>query len=128
MKLLLSISLSILLLLQTVNFGGNNLIRFGELIEHAQLHSKEYGDSFLDFLSKHYGSLKNDHFATHEGHEKLPFHKGAAQIMVCFVILDIHKIPDIQAPIVLQPPVKFYYTDYYTSPDDQKIFQPPKHA
>lgn len=128
MRSLFSISLSILLLFQTTNLGATNALRIGELIEHAQLHSDEYGDSLLEFITKHYGSLKDDHLGSHEGHEKLPFHKGMVQSTACFVVLDIQKIPDAQALSVSHPKVSLFYTDYYTSPDDQQIFQPPRYA
>lgn len=52
MRSIFSISLSTLLLLQTVNFGAADLLRFSELVEHAQLHADKYGDSFFDFLNK----------------------------------------------------------------------------
>lgn len=128
MRSIFSISLSILLLLQTVNYGAADLLRFNELVEHAQLHADKYGDSFFDFLNKHYGSLKNDHLPTHGGHDKLPFHKGTVHVLLCFVVLDIHKIPDILVPAFPHPKMRFFYSEYYTSPDNQKIFQPPQYT
>lgn len=128
MKRLFSISLSILLLLQTANLGATNLLRFGDLIEHAQLHSDEYGDSFLEFITKHYGNLKEDHLSSHEGHDKLPFHQVMIQTTACFVVLDIQKIPNLQIPPIVHPKVSLFYANYYTSPDDQQIFQPPRFA
>lgn len=128
MRYLFSISLSILLLLQTVNLGATDLLRLNELIEHAQLHADNYGDSFFDFLNKHYGSLKKDHLPSHEGHDKLPFHKGTIQVLVCFVLLDISKIPDILIPTFSHPEMSFFYSVCYTSPDNQKIFQPPQYT
>ena len=55
----------------------SDLSQMGELVEHAQFHSEEYGDDFLVFISKHYGELKTDHEEQHQEekkeHEKLPF-------------------------------------------------------
>lgn len=128
MRALISISLSVLLLLQTFNFGATDVLRLGDLIEHAQLHSDEYGDSFFDFLTKHYGSSKKDHFASHEDHENLPFNPDSAKATVNIYVVDDPLIFEFESPTQLHPKVNFFYTNSYTSQANQKIFQPPKHA
>ncbi len=52
-------------------------MQLDELIEHAQFHKQEYGDTFFVFPSKHYGELKAEHSKNHQeeqkDHEQLPF-------------------------------------------------------
>ena len=128
MRLLTSISLSVLLLLQTFNFGATDVLRLGDLIEHARFHSNEYGDSFVDFLTKHYGSSKKDHFASHEDHQKLPFNPDSAKFMVNIYVVDDPLTFEFASHPQLHPKVKFFYINSYTSQASQKIFQPPKYA
>lgn len=128
MRYLLSISLSMLLLVQTFNFGATDILQFGELIEHARLHSNEYGDSLFVFLTKHYGSQKNDHLASHEGHENLPFRHDQAQTAVSFFLLDVIETPEFKNPPVSPQSVNYFHTKTYSSLASQKIFQPPRHA
>lgn len=129
MKSLISISLSLLLLLQTINYGAAEVLRLGDLVEHAQLHSKEYGDSFLAFLQKHYGSSKEDHLASHEGHEKLPFnHDSRTKSTISVFVFHPRQVLQIPAPAQTPKSVEFFYTNTYSSLVNQDIFQPPKMA
>lgn len=129
MRSVISLSLSILLLLQTVNFGATEVLRMGDLIEHAQLHSQEYGDSFLSFLNKHYGSLKSDHLASHEGHEKLPFNNDSrTKSTLSVFIFNPRQILKIPVPPTTPRSTEFTYKNSYSSRIDQEIFQPPKSA
>lgn len=128
MKALLSISLSVLLLLQSVNFGVTDLLRLDGLVEHVQLHSESYGDSFFDFLTKHYGSSKKDHLTAHEGHEDLPFKHDVAKATINIYVVGEPQIFDFTTPPVLHPQVTFFYTNSYTSQTTDKIFQPPIYA
>ena len=69
--------LSSLILLQSLNIHLNDLVEIDALIEHYGYHNKTYGDTFLEFVSKHYGELKTEHNQKHQeeqsDHEKLPF-------------------------------------------------------
>ena len=128
MKVLFSISLSVLLLLQTVNFGAADLLRLDGLVEHVQRHSEIYGDSFFDFLTKHYGSSKKDHLTAHEGHEDLPFNHDAAKATINIYVVGESQIFELTTPPVLHPKVTYFYTNSYTSQTPHKIFQPPINA
>ncbi len=129
MRSLVSISLSILLLLQTVNFGAVEILRVGDLVEHAQLHSEVLGDSFFSFINKHYGSLKNDHLSSHEGHEKLPFnHDSRTKTTISLFVFYPRQFVEIPVPAPISISVDFFYTDNYSSLIDQEIYQPPKMA
>ena len=74
---LTSILLSSLMLLQSLHFGVSDLTQLDELLEHASYHQQQFGDSFLSFLSKHYGDQKEKHQQDHReeqpDHEQLPF-------------------------------------------------------
>lgn len=74
---LTSILLSSLMLLQSIHFGVADLIQLDDLLEHASYHQRQFGDSFLTFLSKHYGDQKEKHqqdpLEEHPDHEQLPF-------------------------------------------------------
>lgn len=128
MRFLVSISLSALLLLQSVNFGVGDFMRFDDLIEHAQLHSNLYGDSFLDFINKHYGELKEDHNASHEGHESLPFNHESAKATAPVFVLSAKYEFEIECPPLISLPEIFSSSNSYTSLVDENIFQPPKSA
>jgi hypothetical protein len=79
-----SILLSSLMLLQSLHFGVSDLMQLDELLEHAKYHQQEFGDSFLTFLSKHYGDQKMEHQHDQReeqpDHEQLPFQQIPQQI------------------------------------------------
>lgn len=81
---LTSIFLSSLMLLQSLHFGVTDLMQLDELLEHARYHKQEFGDSFLTFISKHYGDQKKEHQQDRQeeqpDHEQLPFQQIPQQI------------------------------------------------
>jgi hypothetical protein len=132
MKFLVSISLSAILLLQGFNFGLPDLIRVGDLLEHANFHAETYGDSFAVFLSKHYGELKEQHNREHQEeereHEKLPFnHQASAHSFTGFVLTNSNFDTLKFTVISVSTPI-FFYENSYSSPGESGIFQPPRFA
>ena len=132
MKFFFAISLSAILLLQGFNYGLPDLIRVGDLLEHANFHAETYGDSFTIFLSKHYGELKDQHNREHQEeekeHEKLPFnHQASAPSFTGFVLtnswFDTLKFSDTSFFSSI-----FFYENFYSSPGKSGIFQPPRLA
>ncbi|NJW54456.1 hypothetical protein, partial [Salinimicrobium oceani] len=91
-------------------------------------HSKSYGDSFFEFLTKHYGSSKKDHLTAHDGHEDLPFNHDAAKATINIYVVGEPQIFQLATPPVLHPQVSCFYTNSYTSQTPGKIFQPPIYA
>jgi hypothetical protein len=81
---LTSILLSALLLLQSLHFGVSDLLQVDALLQHARYHQEEFGDSFLTFLSKHYGDQKaihhHDQGEKQPDHDQLPFQQVPQQI------------------------------------------------
>lgn len=132
MTKLFSIIISLLVLFQSVNVPVDDLLELDELIEHYQFHAKEYGDSFVVFLSKHYGDLKSEHHQKHqeekEEHEELPFQQQyASPVMVVFVIFDA---PDYVSctGLFTNNTHDFYYSASYSSLSGDGPFQPPQQA
>ncbi len=128
----LSISLSILILIQSFGMDFRDLAHIDDLIEHAQFHSDKYGDNFLVFLSKHYGALEEEHSQDHQeekqDHEQLPFNNHC-----CSNSIVVYMVNKLQVPVVNTVPVfnyttNFYYLDNYSFLEKSDIFQPPKQA
>ncbi|MCY2686636.1 hypothetical protein [Salinimicrobium sp. TH3] len=128
MRFFISISLSVLLLFQSFNFGAADLLCFDELVAHARVHFEDYGDSFFVFLTKHYGSQKEDHSASHEGHENLPFRPDHSQTTVNLFVPEYFESPQPKNPLVSQQQVIYFHNNNYTSLNTTNIFQPPRHA
>lgn len=85
MTRLFSLLLSSLILLQSAHVAVSDLVQLDELLEHAAYHQKAFGDSFLTFLDKHYGSQKAAHEKKHQeerhDHEELPFQQVPNQVL-----------------------------------------------
>ncbi len=127
-----AISSALLILFQSFNLDINDVLEMDELVEHYQFHSREYGDTILVFLSKHYGELKTDHHQKHEeeqkDHEELPFqHQYSSPTTIVFIS---NKIPgyDTRIQVLENNPGNFHYFDFYTSLLGDSPFQPPRLA
>jgi hypothetical protein len=129
MNKLIAISYSLLILVQSFNFSFEDLSKLSTLIEHAEFHQKNYGDSFLEFLSEHYGETKFAHGNNHDEHEDLPFkhhHQTCAHTNSAFTLqtlnFDLESLPFIEIPF------NFHYTESSSLFEKQSVFQPPKHT
>lgn len=130
MKPLFSISLSLVILIQSFGVGISNIAQIDEFIEHAQFHSEQYGDNVLVFISKHYGELKADHNREHqeekEDHEQLPFqHQSHISLITAFVLNSKKE----EFKFVEIPKFKthhFYYQASTSSLHLRGLFQPPR--
>lgn len=128
---LISISASLLILIQSFNICINDLVNLSELIEHANFHSQKYGDNFIVFISKHYGDLKADHDEKHTEekteHEKLPFqHQVHLNSLSAFVVKDFLDIKVLSGIIGIHPKNTFYYQPKYSNFEKEGPFQPPR--
>ncbi len=124
MMRLLAFGLASLLLLQTFSFAAREILKVGELIEHAQLHSEEYGDSFLTFLSKHYGDLRQEHSKDHEEHEDLPFHHGSIHLHIAFMNDTGNTLP-VPGLFNEDKNLQAIYQEHATRCVPNPVFQPP---
>lgn len=129
MNKLVAILYSFLILIQSVNFSFEDFSKLSVLFEHAEYHQEYYGDSFLDFLTEHYGESKFAHGNNHEEHEDLPFkhhHQTCAHVNAAFTLqtldFDLEYIPFIEIPF------NFYYTESTSFFEKPSVFQPPKYA
>lgn len=128
-----SIVLSLLLLLQSVHISFADLVRFDELVEHARYHQQQFGDNFLTFLSKHYGTQKEDHAQKHSEekpqHEQLPF-QHQAHMMGSYAFMLRQPLTELVFPLDqsadYQP--NFHYFRPGSTGFRSGIFQPPRQA
>lgn len=130
---LLSFTLSFLLLVQSASIGVGDILRVNELINHAQFHQQEYGDSLFVFVSKHYGELKKDHMENNPSeqndHEKLPFGHTSCQHHFAQVFLLQQTDTSLgNIEILKDSEGNFRYKEPSSSSYKSGIFQPPKYA
>lgn len=126
---LFSITFSFLILFQSFNLSFEDASRFNILLEHAQYHQEQYGDSFFEFLAEHYGDSNYHPKADHSDHEKLPFkdhHKACVHANVVFTLNTID-YPLFYEPF-LEIPFNFFYKDSVSLFEKPAVFQPPKFA
>lgn len=129
---LTSISVSLLILVQSFNIHFSDIVELDELIEHAQFHAEEYGDNFLVFISKHYGELKAEHSKRHqeerEEHEQLPFqHQCQTALLSAFVLNQTPDYP-LEIDLVVDLDSNYFYQVSYHSLAQEGLFQPPQQA
>ena len=129
---LISISLSLLILIQSFSISIGEIVEMDELIEHARFHSEEYGDNFLVFLSKHYGELKSEHSKKHQeeqkDHEKLPFQQQIhTTTLSAFVIEDLDLLT-VNPNFAVHSTCNYFYQDSHSYFIEKGLFQPPRQA
>jgi hypothetical protein len=130
---LISILLAPLLMLQSLRISFSDLVQLDELLEHARYHEEQFGDNFITFLSKHYGSLKEDHAKKHgeekPQHEQLPFQQHSHLAGIQIVMLRQTGLDLIfPADDVVSGKPHFYYFLADATGFKSGIFQPPKQA
>lgn len=132
MKILFAISLSILVFFQSVGIGMSDFFMLNDLVEHAQFHSKEYGDDYFTFFEKHYGALKAEHLKSHKDensqHEKLPFQHNNCNHLITEVVVLGYDFSLKKSVISYTTKPHFYYQDLYFFLERTSIFQPPQTA
>ncbi len=129
---LISIALSALIFIQSFQVDLGDLVQFDELIEHAQFHNTEYGDSFMVFIAKHYGDSKTEHNKRHQeeqqDHEQLPFQHNSLIVGFSAFVLNDARVQIDNELTLDQRRASFFYQlqDYecYKS----GILQPPQQA
>lgn len=101
-----------------------DIVKIPDLLEHYQEHQVKYGDGFISFLNKHYGSEKEDHKSEDSDHEDLPFHHThhtcidlKVDAPIAFYLKGLHST---------QSKHYFVYKDPITSRTTHSIHQPPK--
>jgi len=130
MSKFLALTYGFLILFQSFNISFEDMGKLDVLIEHAQYHKENFGDSFFQFLDEHYGNsfINHDHQNSNQ-HEKLPFkhdHQSCHHTTTVFTST-IFKF-EINFIGFTEPPLNFFYKDGYSLFEKLPIFQPPKHA
>lgn len=132
MKTIVAISLSFLVFVQSVGFGMSDIFMLKDLVEHANFHSKEYGDDYFTFFEKHYGNLKGEHQKKHQEeksqHEKLPFQHNNCNHLIGEVIVFGYEFHLEKSTVSYTADPHFYYQDLYSFLERASIFQPPRLA
>lgn len=126
-----SIVLSLLILFQSLCLDMNDFTHIDELLEHAEFHTKKYGDDFFVFISKHYGKLKKAHGKQRKEekkeHEELPFNHHCYSHVYSDFVLNHLDFMNLQTEPVPDSITDFYYLENYSFTEKFDIFQPPKH-
>ncbi|WP_271855932.1 hypothetical protein [Patiriisocius marinus] len=110
----------------------DDILQLDDLIEHANYHNEQYGDSLIVFISKHYGELKADHDKDHEEeqeeHEQLPFQHQSCSSAFTGIILNTTKEEFRNLEFIELKKHNFYYQSPSSSLHLEGLFQPPRHS
>ncbi|RIV46244.1 hypothetical protein D2U88_03855 [Flagellimonas aequoris] len=132
MNKLITILTAMLILLQSINIHFKDLVEMGQLVEHYKFHSEEYGDSFMVFMSKHYGELKASHNEKHQeeqkDHEKLPFQHQSQCLQHLVFMVDSNPFFESRSEIPVVRKGNFHYQMSDSQIWGDGLFQPPKQA
>lgn len=96
------------------------------LLEHAQFHKQQYGDSFLDFVIEHYAECGSEQ--QHSEHKNLPFKNKINQVQQPVLLAFTKNLPSEESVVVEESSPNFFYKTPSTDTVDHPIFQPPKHS
>lgn len=123
-----AIFLSSLILLQSLDIGLEDISKINVLLEHAQFHQEKYGESFVDFLTEHYGS--NEHLSDqHKEHKDLPFKKDCITHTHLPSVFTLNaQILELKKSVIVQTQQNYFYKESYSFFEKQSVFQPPKFA
>lgn len=124
-----AILLSNLILLQSLNIGLESFSKVKVLLEHAQYHQDKYGDTFLEFISEHYGEKELLSNNDHKEHKDLPFKKDSH---TCNHFISDFNFSntffELKTQMVLNVRPNYFYTDSFSFHEKPSVFQPPKLA
>jgi PhoPQ-activated pathogenicity-related protein len=130
MSKLIVVTYSFLILIQSFNINIEDISKINALLEHAKYHKEVYGDTFLNFISEHYGNQMTEHENKHKGHENLPFkdpHHMLCHLNTAF-ILTPYIIYTVNNQVFTEKPISFFYKEPFSSFEKPSVFQPPKIA
>lgn len=126
MRKILAIILSCTVLLQSLNFEVNDILKIPNLVQHFKLHM-DSGDSISEFISLHYGYKYASHKNKDKEHQKLPF-QGDLNSIYNINFLDFtNEIANISIEFSTENK-NFIYVESFVNLLPHTIFQPPKIA
>lgn len=126
MQKIFSILLSLLILLQSLNITIEDVVHFEVLLDHAEFHQDEYGDSFVAFLTSHYFEINKDS-NEHKEHKNLPF-KNKIENFTQVNLACLNETLVFETKETTQPKFSttYFYTETYSYSNKTSIFQPPR--
>ena len=129
MSKLVAVLFSTLILVQSSNISFEDFSKLNVLLEHAEYHKVTYGDSFMDFLTEHYGESVVQHGFDHKEHKNLPFkhHQDCTHISHDFTTTPQIYL-DKNHHHFIQIPSNFFYKEFSSLFEKRSVFQPPKLA
>lgn len=129
MTKLFSIIFANLILFQSFNIGFDDVSKFSTLLEHASFHQENYGDSFFEFLTEHYGEEFKSHSNEHKEHDNLPFKhdQQTCQHVPTIFMLNLTAF-EIKQYTLFDTLKTFLYKESYSLYEKPSVFQPPKLA
>jgi hypothetical protein len=89
-----------------------------------------YGDSFIEFLSEHYGEQMASHENKHEEHQDLPFkddHHLFSHINTSFALFESITC-SLYSLSFIEVTLNFFYKEPISLFENPSVFQPPKSA
>ncbi len=127
MTKLFSIIFANLILFQSFNIGFDDFSKLNTLLEHASFHQENYGDSFLEFISEHYGEEFKNHSNVHKEHEDLPFKhdQQSCQHIPTIFMLNSTAI-ELNEYVFVDALKTFSYKESYSIYEKPSVFQPPR--
>lgn len=119
--------IALFLFFQSINVQVVDIVRLGDLVEHANFHAQEYGDDWISFFVKHYGADKEEHEqkSNHKEHEKLPFSEHISSITSAFIQIPFESSA-IHFTFEKDLNKTFFYSDLYRYISSVDFFQPPQ--
>jgi hypothetical protein len=125
----ITILLSNLILLQSLNVDVESFSKLDVLLEHAQFHQEKYGDSFFEFLSEHYGTQDLLDKKEHKEHKDLPFKHSTHNCTHHITDFSLsNTLFEIKNNIFLESKPNYSYRESLSFFEKTSIFQPPKCA
>lgn len=123
-----SILLSSLILVQSLNISIEDISKLNVLLEHAKYHQENYGDSFLEFLSEHYGSgITEGDNNNHKEHKDLPFKHDNNTCYNLNWTINLSGAFVVKNTTALESSTpNFFYKESTSMFEKQTVFQPPK--
>ncbi|WP_117883576.1 hypothetical protein [Aureibaculum luteum] len=129
MTKLIAILSSGLILFQSFNISIDDISKLKVLLEHAEYHQKNYGDTFMEFLVEHYSDDDIKKGNNHEEHDDLPFkhhNHNCSHVNGTFTFRPIVYNLDFKPFVSI--PFNFFYKDSISCFEKPSVFQPPKLA
>jgi hypothetical protein len=123
--------LSSLILLQSVVFSSTAVVEVASFIEHYNFHKQTEDDSFIEFVSLHYGDLKNQHqndHPEHHDHQQLPLHNFTSSTILFVATIDTTYENDLEFSLYDSYLNNFRYTPGSSSFNPLDLIQPPRIA